>query len=138
MAASLRSFEDLECWKAATQVRRFVIGLVKKFPDKEKFALSNDMTRAARSATHNIAEGFGRFHFQENVQFCRQSRGSLDEVLDQLITAFDEKYITEDEYKRGKELVDKSLALLNGYINYLLRFGGGAHLGLPAVGQGAG
>ncbi len=121
MAASLRSFEDLECWKAATQVRRFVIGLVKKFPDKEKFALSNDMTRAARSATHNIAEGFGRFHFQENVQFCRQSRGSLDEVLDQLITAFDEKYITEDEYKRGKELVDKSLALLNGYINYLLR-----------------
>lgn len=121
MAGSLRSFEDLECWKAATQVRRYVIGLVKKFPDKEKFALSDDMTRAARSATHNIAEGFGRFHFQENVQFCRQSRGSLDELLDQFITALDEKYITEDEYERGKELIDKALALLNGYINYLLR-----------------
>jgi len=97
------------------------MGLVEKFPEKEKFALSDDMTRAARSATHNIAEGFGRFHFQENVQFCRQSRGSLDELLDQLITALDEKYITEDEYNRGKALVDKSLALLNGYINYLLR-----------------
>jgi four helix bundle protein len=121
MAGSLKSFEDLECWKAATQVRRYVIDLVKKFPDKERFALSDDMTRAARSATHNIAEGFGRFHFQENVQFCRQSRGSLDELLDQLITALDEKYITQDEFKRGKELVDKSLALLNGYINYLLR-----------------
>jgi four helix bundle protein len=121
MAGSLRSFEDLECWKAATQVRRYVSGLVKEFPDKEKFALSDDMTRAARSVTHNIAEGFGRFHFQENVQFCRQSRGSLDELLDQLITALDEKYITEDEYKRGKVLVDKALALLNGYINYLLR-----------------
>jgi four helix bundle protein len=121
MAGSLKSFEDLECWKASTGVRRYVIGLVKKFPDKEKFALSDDMTRAARSVTHNIAEGFGRFHFQENVQFCRQSRGSLHELLDQLITALDEKYITKDEYKRGKELVDKSLALLNGYINYLLR-----------------
>jgi four helix bundle protein len=121
MAGSLKSFEDLECWKAATQVRRYVIGLVKKFPDKEKFALSDDMTRAARSATHNIAEGFGRYHYQENVQFCRQTRGSLDELLDQLITALDEKYITEDEYKSGKELVEKSLALLNGYINYLLR-----------------
>jgi len=84
------------------------------------------MTRAARSATHNIAEGFGRFHFQENVQFCRQSRGSLHEVLDQLIAAFDENYITEVEYKRGRAFVDNSLALLNGYINYLLRAKQGA------------
>jgi four helix bundle protein len=107
-------------------VRRYVIGLVKKFPDKEKFALSDDMTRAARSATHNIAEGFGRFHYQENAQFCRQSRGSLSELLDQLITALDEKYISEAEYKRGKELLGKALALLNGYINYLLRAKQGA------------
>jgi four helix bundle protein len=126
MAGSLRSFEDLDCWKAATEVRRYVIGLVKKFPDKEKYALSDDMTRAARSATHNIAEGFGRFHFQENVQFCRQSRGSLNELLDQLIAASDEKYITEAEHKRGTDLVGKALALLNGYINHLLRAKQGA------------
>jgi four helix bundle protein len=126
MAGSLRSFEDLDCWKAATEVRRYVIELVKKFPDKEKYALSDDMTRAARSATHNIAEGFGRFHFRENVQFCRQSRGSLNGLLDQLIAASDEKYVTEAEYKRGKDLVGKALALLNGYINYLLRAKQGA------------
>jgi len=95
--------------------------LVKRFPAHEKYSLTDDMTRAARSATHNIAEGFGRFHFQENVQFCRQSRGSLYELLDQLLTAKDEHYITAEEYEQGKTYIDKALPLLNGYINYLSR-----------------
>lgn len=121
MAESLKSFEDLECWKAATEVRRFIMKLAKKFPPKEKYSLGDDMIRASRSATHNIAEGFGRFHFQENIQFCRQSRGSLNELLDQLITARDEKYISEEEHDEGKQWISKALALLNGYINYLLK-----------------
>jgi len=95
--------------------------LIKKYPKEEKFAIVDDMKRAARSSTHNIAEGFGRFHYQENIQFCRQSRGSLYELIDQLITSLDDNLITEEEYKKGRELIDKSLALLNGYINYLSR-----------------
>lgn len=121
MGGSLKSFEDLECWKAATEVRRFIMTVVKEFPQKEKYSLMDDMTRAARSVTHNIAEGFGRYHFQENVQFCRQSRGSLQELVDQLITARDEEYISHEKYREGKERIDKAMALLNGYINYLLR-----------------
>ena len=93
--------------------------LIKKFPKEEKFGLSDDMKRAARSTTHNIAEGFGRFHYQENIQFCRQSRGSLHELIDQLITAKDDRYIHNDEYTEGRELISKALALVNGYINYL-------------------
>lgn len=116
---SFKSFEDLECWKAATEVRRYIMNLVKKFPKNEKYSLVDDMTRAARSATHNIAEGYGRFHYQENIQFCRQSRGSLQELVDQLITAHDEQYITDEELRESKTLINKSLALLNGYINYL-------------------
>jgi four helix bundle protein len=79
------------------------------------------MKRAARSTTHNIAEGFGRFHFQENIQFCRHSRGSLYELIDQLITANDDGYINSKKLKKGRELISKALALLNGYINYLKR-----------------
>lgn len=92
-----------------------------KFLHEEKYSLTNDMTRTAGSVTHNIAEGFGRFHFQENIQFCRQSHGSLQELLDQLITARDEKYIPDEEYSEGKQHIDKAMALLNGYINYLLK-----------------
>ena len=118
---SFRSFEDLECWKACTEVRRFITELVKRYPKEEKFALVDDMKRAARSTTHNLAEGFGRFHFQENIQFCRISRGSLHELIDQLITSKDDDYIATEEYERGRALISKALALLNGYIRYLSR-----------------
>lgn len=50
---SFRTFEDLECWKACTEVRRFISELVKKFPKEEKFALVDDMKRAARSTTYD-------------------------------------------------------------------------------------
>ena len=118
---SFKSFEDLECWKACTEVRRFITELVKKYPKEEKYALVDDMKRAARSTTHNVAEGFGRFHFQENIQFCRISRGSLYELIDQLITSLDEGHITREEYEKGRDLISKALPLLNGYIRYLNR-----------------
>lgn len=115
------SFEELDCWKACTEVRRFITKLTEKYPREERFALIDDMKRAARSTTHNIAEGFGRFHFQENIQFCRQSRGSLHELIDQLITSLDDGYITQEEYSQGRALLSNAIGLLNGYINYLVR-----------------
>ncbi len=95
--------------------------LVKKYPKGEKYRIVDDMIRASRSATHNIAEGFGRFHYQENIQFCRQSRGSLCELRDQFICSLDEGFVTTEEHKKALALIDKASALLNGYINYLLR-----------------
>jgi four helix bundle protein len=118
---SFKSFEELDCWKACTEVCRFITALLRKYPKDEKFGLVDDMKRAARSTTHNIAEGFGRFHYQENIQFCRQSRGSLCELIDQLITSEDEGFIEDIDYKKGRELISKALALLNGYIAYLIR-----------------
>ena len=116
---SYKSFEELDCWKAFMEVRKFVYELVKKYPKEELYGLVQDMRRAARSTTHNITEGFGRFHYQENIQFCRHSRGSLHELIDQLITSLDEKYITQEDYGQGRSLINRALALLNGYINYL-------------------
>ena len=72
----MKTFEDLDCWKKATTLRRRLSKLVKRFPQEEKYELVDQITRAARSVTANIAEGFGRFHYQEYAQFCRQSRGS--------------------------------------------------------------
>lgn len=115
----IKSFEDLECWKACVDVRRFVSSLIKKFPQTEKYDLIDNMKRAARSATRSIAEGYGRFHYKENIQFCRQSRGSLFELIDDLITSKDEHYITDSEFSEGKIKIERALSILNGYINYL-------------------
>ena len=74
---------------------------------------------ASRSITANIAEGFGRFHYQENIQFCRQSRGSLTETLDHMITAYDEKYIARETLSDINKDYKECLRELNGYIKYL-------------------
>ena len=118
---NFQSFEDLECWKKGRNLRNDVSALIKTFPDFEKYELVSQMRRASRSVTHNIAEGFGRFHHKENIQYCRTSRGSLTELIDQFITAFDEKYISQAELNEYKKQVNECLAILNGYINYLKR-----------------
>ncbi len=121
---SFKTFEDLKCWQACREVRIFVNNLLKNYPKEEKYSIVDNMKRAARSTTQNIAEGFGRFHYKENAQFCRISRGSLFELLDDLITSMDEEYINREDYQKGRELISSALKLLNGYINYLNRQSG--------------
>ena len=77
------------------------------------------MIRASRSSTANIAEGYGRYHFQENIQFCRQSRGSLYELMDHILTAEECEYIDQEEYEYLIDEVVSAIRLLNGYIKYL-------------------
>ncbi len=114
-----KSFEDLKVWQLARKFRHAIYEASEEFPAEEKFHLRAQIRDDACSITSNIAEGYGRYHFQENIQFCRISRGSVNEVLDHLYAAMDEKYITNDTfqklYKQGRE-VEK---VLNGYIGYL-------------------
>lgn len=117
--ATYRSFEELPCWQACRKLIQWASGILDKFPHDEKWDLKDNFRRALRSTTRNIAEGFGRFHFQENAQFCRIARGSLFEVKDDLITAFDEGYISLDDKEEGFRLVDQAFLSLNGYIKYL-------------------
>ncbi len=116
---TLNSFEELECWKSCRIVKDDITKIIKKFPASEKYDMIDNMKRAARSTTRNIAEGFGRHHHKENLQFCRISRGSLYELIDDLITARDEKYINEIEFKMLREKIENALKVLNGYIRYL-------------------
>ena len=83
--SDIKTFEDLNCWVKGTELRRKIDSVIKTFPKFEKFELMSQMRRASRSVTHNIAEGYGRFHFKENAQFCRMSRGSLYEILNRLL-----------------------------------------------------
>jgi len=117
--SEIKTFEDLNCWIKGREIRRFVSKLVKTFPEYEKFELSSQMRRASRSVTHNIAEGYGRFHYKENAQYCRMSRGSLYELLDQVITAQDEEYIDNDLYDELRLMIMECIKILNGFINYL-------------------
>jgi four helix bundle protein len=81
--------------------------------------MTSNITRAARSATRNIAEGFGRYYYKERVKFAIMSRGSLYEILDDLITCQEEDYISMGCFSEGKDKVERAILSVNGYIRYL-------------------
>ena len=114
-----KSFENLEVYKAAREFRKKIYKLVKGLPPEEKYNLAGQMRRASLSLTNNIGEGHGRYHFQENIQFCRVSRGSLMELIDDLNVCIDEEYFPLDYLEELKEEGYKINKMLNGYIAYL-------------------
>jgi four helix bundle protein len=126
IANSIRDFKDLQVWKAARELRREAYELAEALPDYEKFGLAGQIRRAATSVTANIAEGFGRFGYQENAQMCRQARGSLYELRDHLTTCVDEGYINLAEGKRLDALAQTVARLLNGYLRSTLALKQGA------------
>lgn len=119
MKRTIQTFEDLEVWKEGVKLRRMISELIKTLPKSEQYLLSDQMKRASRSVTANIAEGYGRFHYQENIQYCRQARGSLYELLDHLSVCVDENYMTKALYGEIREQTIITIKLVNGFINYL-------------------
>jgi len=113
------TFEDLELYRKARLFRNSIYSLIKKLPDEEKYNLGSQMRRAATSLTNNIAEGHGRYHFQESIQFCRTARGSLAELIDDLNICSDQEYFSEDEMNQLKLMAHEINKILNGYIAYL-------------------
>jgi four helix bundle protein len=109
----------LEVYKAAREFRKKIYGLVKRLPAEEKHNLVGQMRRAATSLTNNIADGHGRFHYQENIRFLRQARGSLEELLDDLDICLDERYFPEEELEPLKNEGFDLLHRINGYRVYL-------------------
>jgi four helix bundle protein len=88
-------------------------------PKEEKFRRVDQLIRSSSSIASNIAEGFGRFHYQENIQFCRQARGSLEETRDHIIAARDLTQAPVKECEKLLSLLIVTRKLLNGYIRYL-------------------
>jgi four helix bundle protein len=115
-AGKVRDFTDLQVWQLARELRQQAYALCAGFPPDERYALTQQLRRATISITANIAEGLGRYSYQENIQFCRLARGSAYEVRDHLITATDQHYISPEGHQRIESLVLRVIQTLNGYI----------------------
>ncbi len=113
-----RGFEDLECYQLAMQVLREVYRVVGQLPQEERYNLADQMRRAAVSATLNIAEGYGRYHYLDSLRFYYVARGSLNEVLSGLIACNEVGY-TSGQLANHRELCHSALRSLNGYIRYV-------------------
>ncbi|HQM15005.1 MAG TPA: four helix bundle protein [Anaerolineae bacterium] len=112
--------EKLLAWQKARELMLFVHQqVIPLLPADEKWDLKDQIRRSSKSAMANIAEGHGRFYYQETVHFCYIARGSLEETFSHLITAHDLNYISDPLFSHGDAIVREALQVLNGYIAYL-------------------
>jgi len=114
-------YKSLDCYKHARELRMYISQLTRKFPKEEKYNLTSQILDASRSITANIAEGYGRYTYKDTRNFFIQARGSDTETMEHLQTAFDEKFITQDEFEQADRLSVKVFQLINGFISYLDR-----------------
>ncbi len=119
---SIKSLETLETWKKAKEftlrVYREVLPLL---PPEEKWNLGQQLRRSSNSIPANIAEGYGRYYFQENIRFCYNARGSLEETLSHLVICHEMKYMSDSLYESLEQDGEKLTQLINGYVGYLKR-----------------
>src|SRR6266705_3554704 len=114
-----QTFEDLEVYKAAREFRKAMYVVTRRLPDFEKYDLASQIRRASVSLTNNMAEGHGRYHYPDQIRFFLHSRGSLEELVDDLNVCLDENYLSIDEGTKLKEKARGVLILINGYLRYL-------------------
>ncbi len=82
-----RDFTSLVCWQDARKVKLFFYeSILPRLPESEKYNLDIQIRKSTVSSTANIAEGYGRYHYQEGIQYYRISRGSLYESKAHLIS----------------------------------------------------
>ena len=116
MKKNLR-LEDLEVYKVSMEIGEQVWKIVMKCDYFQKKTLGAQFIEAADSIALNIAEGYGRFYFKENKNFCYYSRGSAKESLTALTKAKTRNLASEEEYNLLVEKFSLYFRLMFGYIN---------------------
>ena len=112
-----KDFTTLDAWKKTRTVKIFFYKeIIPLLPVEEKFNLNHQIRKASVSGTANISEGYGRYHYQEGIQFYRISRSSIYELKDHLISCLDLGFIDQEIFDKGIFLIEDAKITLNGYI----------------------
>ncbi len=123
------SLEKLMAWQKARELMLFVHQqIVPALPVEEKWDLASQIRRSSKSVMANVAEGHGRYYYQETVRFCYMARGSLEETFSHLVAGRDLGYISDSHFQQAVDLTQETLRILSGYIAYLKRSKRGGEL----------
>jgi len=114
-------FEKLEVWNKARQLIKDIYILTNTFPEDEKFGLVSQIRRAVVSVSSNLAEGSGRTGNKDQAHFTQLAFASLMEVTNLLILALDLNFISEIEYNRLRDQIQKISNSLNALRKAQLR-----------------
>jgi four helix bundle protein len=117
---TVMNLDQLETWRLARNFAVFIYQkVVPVLPASERYNLADQLKRAAASVPANIAEGHGRFYFQDNVRFCYMARGSLTEIQSHLSLAKELGFLTPEIYSLATHEAETVARSINGWIAYL-------------------
>ena len=117
--ATIKRFEDLECWQEARKFVQLIYRLTKKKHFSQDFRLVGQITDSAVSSMANIAEGFHRRSNRDFMKFLDYSRSSVAETVSHSYVALDQHYINEKELDIINAQADTVWRKVNNFITYL-------------------
>ena len=113
---------ELDVYNMALEFSNLIWEICVKWESFAKNTIGYQLVRSADSISANIAEGFGRFHYKENLKFCFYSRGSLEETQDWLRKAYKRKLISSDNKEEIKSFLSIFPKKFNAYINKIKQY----------------
>lgn len=108
------NFEKLDVWRETIQFANLIYKLTSKFPELERFGLTNQMRRAAVSVSSNLAEGSSRISRTDFGRFVEIAAGSLFEVVSQANISLHQHFLTRPEYECIISSAEKQCRMLSG------------------------
>ncbi len=109
--------EELRVYQSSMKLAEDVWDIVIKWDYFAKDTIGKQLIRSADSVAANLSEGFGRYFYKEERQFCYYSRGSLYETKTWLTKASNRKLITNEEFEKFMKGINDIGVKLNNYIN---------------------
>lgn len=110
------NLEELQVYNLSMEIAERVWNMVYKWNYFEKDTIGKQLIRAIDSVAANLSEGYGRFHYKENKNFCYYSRGSLYESKTWITKAFNRKLMTKEDFESLKNEINTIAVKLNNYI----------------------
>ncbi|MUH01407.1 four helix bundle protein [Scytonema sp. UIC 10036] len=111
------NFEKLEVYKLAEKLADEIWGIVIQWDSFNKDTIGKQIVRSADSISANIAEGEGRYNFQDNKRFIKVARGSLYETISWLRRAYKRNLLTTEQTHSLSMILNELSPKLNAYLN---------------------
>jgi len=115
----IKDFKTLKVWQKANTLEQEIGELVKGFPGYEQYRLTDQLVRAVRSIGANIAEGNTQLFIKRELFHANAALGSCGETRNHLLTAYQNNYISKEQYKILDEKFLEIIKMLYGYIKRL-------------------
>ena len=109
--------EELRVYQLSMNMAEEVWEIVIKWDYFAKDTIGKQLIKSADSVAANLSEGFGRFFYKEERQFCYYSRGSIFETKTWLTKASNRNLITIEEFEKFMKEINDIGVKLNNYIN---------------------